>query len=710
MNHKVWPVLIVLAFSGAFWTFADKDNAGEDQNKQQQILTQAASLLTDKHYNPKPLDDNFSKDIYDKFLKELDADKLIFLKEDINALKQHERYIDDELKGAELKFFPAVNAIYMKRLKEVIALYQEILKKPMDFTVDETYVIENEKSAYPANDAERYEKLRKRIKFLTLERYTDLINQREKATDEKEKVKKDEELEKEAREKVRKLLDRYYDRLVKKVSEEDRFNMLINTVAEAMDPHTNYFPPVEKRAFDEQMSGRFFGIGAQLREEEGNIKIVSVVTGSPAWKSGQIQANDVIIKVAQGTEEAVDLSGYAVDDAVKIIRGDKGSEVRLTIKKPDGSIVVVTLIREKIEQDEIFARSTLINQADGKKIGIIYLPEFYANFEDPNGAHCAADVAKEIAKLKTESVDGIILDLRSNGGGSLFEVVKMVGFFIPEGPVVQVKDKEGNPSILRDTDRGNVLYDGPLAVIVNEFSASASEIFAAAIQDYKRGIVVGSTSTFGKGTVQRNFAFGKPLDFFSGRTEYGALKITQQKFYRINGGSTQLKGVNPDVVLPDIYEFVKFREKDNEGALSWDQIKAAPYSPMRNAFNYNAVKTNAEARVAANTNFSAIKKNTEWLNKHVDKKYSLNLSRYKQEQDAIKKITSENEKVTKLEKALPMDFLTVDRQKFSNNADTAKAERYKQWLNIVKTDIYIDETARIVSDMIAGQASVTKKD
>jgi carboxyl-terminal processing protease len=338
-------------------------------------------------------------------------------------------------------------------------------------------------------------------------------------------------------------MDRAFERYRFKYTEDYKFNLFVSTITNSMDPHTEFFPPVDKRYFDEQMSGRFYGIGASLVYDEGNIKINTIIAGSPAWKSGELQVGDIISKVAQGNEEPVELTGFIVEDAVKLIRGPKkGTEVKLTIKKQDGTTKIISLIRDEIVQDETFARSAIVNTGTSK-LGYIFLPEFYADFEHADGNRCYIDVAKEIVKLKENKVDGIIMDLRNNGGGSLYDVVQMVGLFIDKGPVVQVKDRDGNPNILEDKNK-EVLYDGPLAVMVNEFSASASEIFAAAIQDYGRGVIIGSTSTYGKGTVQRNIGIDPEAGYLSSNSSLGTVKLTLQKFYRVNGGSTQLKGVS----------------------------------------------------------------------------------------------------------------------------------------------------------------------
>jgi carboxyl-terminal processing protease len=445
------------------------------------------------------------------------------------------------------------------------------------------------------------------------------------------------------------------------------------------------------------MSGHFFGIGAQLKEEDNSIKIATLIPGSPAWKSGQVHVNDIIVKVAQGAGEPVDIAGYDVTDVVKIIRGTKGSEVRLTMKKTDGTVQVISLIRDEIVQDEQFARSVVAKKGN-RKIGYIYLPEFYADFENPNGRRCSVDVAEEIKKLKNEQVDGIVLDLRMNGGGSLYEVVQMVGLFIKSGPVVQVKDRDGAPSTLSDNEQ-SVLYDGPLTVMVNELSASASEIFAAAIQDYKRGIIVGSTSTYGKGTVQKNLPLGRTVDLSTGSTEFGALKLTFEKFYRINGNSTQLKGVTPDIIIPDQYEYIKFREKDQPSALKWDQIPKSDYNVWNSNFDWTDIYNKAAQRIAENPAFATIKNNTSWLSKNNDREYELNINKYNQQQAMVREKVHQNDSMLKLKQAMDIEPVAVDKDKFFNNPDKPKGDRYQQWLKGIQYDIYVNEALNIVNDI-----------
>ncbi len=699
MSKKVLPVLLILLAGGLLWAFTSSGKNGDDAKaRQERLLTMVGSILERNHYDPKKIDDNFSKAIFKNFLNDLDPDKNLFLQSDINTLKKYETEIDDEIHGADLQFYPAVIAIYKQRLAETPAVYKTILSKPFNFTTDEKVQLDPDKLSYPANDAARKEQWRKRLKYLTLERFVDLQNQRAKAGEKDSiKLKTDAQLEADARDKVMQIMNRIYERQTKAFSDEDQFSMFINTITDEMDPHTSYLAPVAKRSFDEDMSGRFYGIGAQLKEDDGQIKIASVIPGSPAWKTQKVQENDVIVKVGQGDTPPVDVTGYAVTDAVKLIRGGKNTEVRLTLKKADGTLQVVPITRDEIVLDETFARSLVINK-DGKKIGYIYLPEFYLDVTREDGAHCSRDVAKEVIKLKAENVDGIVIDLRNNPGGSLPEVVNMAGLFIPSGPIVQAKDKNDAPIIWKDNDP-SVLYSGPMAVMVNEFSASASEIFAAAMQDYHRAIIIGSTSTYGKGTVQKPIPLGTP-NFSTGIGELGALVLTFEKFYRVDGGSTQLKGVTPDVVLPDQYEYLKGREKDNPTALPWDQIQKADYQTWVGGVNLKQAEDKAKQKVLKDSAFAIIHKNTNWLSANVDKEYELNITKYKAEQDALKKVIQQNDTLSKLKTPINAEPLSVDKDNYYNNPDKAKMNRNKTWLSIVQKDMYLDEAVDIMKDMI----------
>lgn len=709
LSMKRLPLLILMLVAASFLAFNTMGTGRHNSNpptKYENILRLVGKMLTEAHYSPQAINDAFSKKVFKKYMNDLDGEKNILLQSDIDALKKYETKIDDEMKGAPVEFFLAAGKRFNTRMEEAALLYKEILSAPFDFSVDEQVELDGSKLNPATGEAARKERWRKKLKYLTLDRYVDLLDTREKNKGKEGFViKSDVQLEEEAREKVKRLMDRTFDRYRHKFNDDDKFHLFVNAITNTMDPHTEFFPPVDKRYFDEEMSGRFFGIGASLQYDDGNIKVSSVLTGSPAWKSGEIQAGDLILKVAQGNEEPVELTGYVVTDAVKIIRGKKGTEVKLTLKKQDGTIKVVSLIRDEIVQDETFARSAIVNN-NGSKIGYIYLPEFYADFDRPNGNRSFVDVAKEVTKLKEEKVDGIIIDLRNNGGGSLYDVVQMAGLFIEEGPIVQVKDRDNKPSVLKDKDR-NVLYTGPLAVMVNEFSASASEIFAAAIQDYNRGVVIGSTSTYGKGTVQRNIGLDTETGFSMTNSDLGTIKLTLQKFYRINGGSTQLKGVTPDIVLPDNLEHLKIREKDDEDALPWDEIAKANYSPWSAGYDLKRIQQLSAERLENDNTFQLIKENTEWLSKQNNKFYSLNIDKYRESQKAIRTTVKQLETLLKLKNELDVAPLPKEVNRWAE--DKSKQERFEQWIKDRQKDIYLDQAVKVMNDIISQQNLVKAK-
>ena len=713
ISKRNLPIVLLILGAGVFVAFRTLGIGGNPPTKYEKILHNVGEMLEEIHYSPKQIDDKFSKEVFNKYLGDIDVEKDVFVKSDIDGLRDRfETKIDDEILGkTAIQFVPSVTEIYKKRLAETALLYKEILSKPFDFSVNEEISQDYEKLGFPNDDAARKDSWRKRLKYATLERYADLLDQQIANKNKPGFVaRSNEDLEKDARARTLRVMDRMYEHLNVKVNDDDRFNMFVQAIVQSMDPHTDYFPPVEKRYFDEAMSGHFFGIGASLKDEDGNIKITTLVSGSPAWKSGLVGVGDIIAKVAQGNQEPVDLAGYFVEDAVKLIRGTKGSEVRLTLKKADGSTKVVSLVRDEIVQDELtFAKSAIVNSPKGK-IGYIYLYEFYADFDNPKGNRCSIDVAKEIMKLKEQKVDGIVLDLRNNGGGSLYDVVQMAGFFIEQGPIVQVRDRDGKPQILPDHDK-TVLYDGPFAVMVNELSASASEIFAAAIQDYKRGVIIGSTSTYGKGTVQRNIGLDHSMGFTvdAANSELGTLKLTLQKFYRINGGSTQLRGVSSDVVLPDLYEYSKIREKDNPDALPWDEIQKADYTPWKYAYDMNVIKGMSNERLKNSQAFNLIRSDAEWLSKENDKVFPLNLQKYQEEQKQIKATIKQVETLSKLPGTNELNVMALPQDAHKYDGDKEKGDRFQQWLKDKKTDIYLGEAINVLDDMITQKNLVYNK-
>jgi carboxyl-terminal processing protease len=694
--------LCAYSFIGSRCAAAPHPDAGEATAKEKATIDIMMTILTNGHYRPVKVNDEFSHKVFDLYVERNDFNKKIFQQADIDELKtKFYNDLDDQVESQDFSFFNRSLEILNKRIAEDKLIYADILANPFDFSVKESIELDPEKMAYAKDDAEMKENWRKHLKYQTLVRFLDLREEQEKAKKENKpdfKEKSDAELEEEARKKVKKSQDDIFERLGK-IDRDDRMSVYLGTITSMYDPHTEFFPPKDKENFDIQMSGQLEGIGATLQEKEGYIKVNAIVPGSPSWKQGQLKAGDLIIKVAQGDKEPVDVVGMKIDDAIKMIRGKKGTEVRLTVKKPDGETIVIPIVRDIVILEETFAQSAIIDQ--DKKVGYIKLPSFYADFtKDKSAGHSSAeDVAKEIEKLKKEKVSGIILDLRDNGGGSLYEVNKMIGLFIPEGPVVQVKSRDMGTKVYQDEDKGKVLYDGPLVVLINENSASASEILAAAIQDYKRGVIMGSAASFGKGTVQNFVDMDKMLDRGNmSLAPLGAVKITIQKFYRINGGSTQLQGVSSDIILPGIYSAIETGEKDLDYPMEWDKIPSALFEVWKNKPDYEKIRKNSSARVAKNPAFDLITEKANQLKREKDlTTESLYIEDFKASRS---KLEEENKKFKALEepvKSMQVSLLPVDVKAL--NGDTAKMARRTDWMDKVKKDVYVSEAAYVIRDL-----------
>jgi carboxyl-terminal processing protease len=711
VQQNKWKVFAtVFLFGALFFAFNTFKKEGQEspELRQRKLLSTIGQLLESEHYSPRNIDDAFSKEVFNAYFKALDPEKNTFLQSDLDSLSNYSTTIDDEIHGATIAFQPAVSRIYAQRIVETKAIFNQVMDQPFDFNKDDSVLLNTDKMTYPKDEADRAKRWEMLLKYRTIERYASLLEEREKNKG-KEKfiVKNDSTLEAESRAYIKKSYKKRLESFEKTFTKEKQFELFLNAITGLMDPHTDYLAPIEKRSFTEQMSGVIYGIGAQLTQDDFGIRIASIQPGGPAWKSGQIVVNDVIVKIAQGSDEPVDVSGYETTDAVKLIRGNLGTEVRLTFRKPDGTFKVVSLIREKIVLDEGYARSVVIQNGEDK-YGYILLPDFYADFEREDGHRCSEDVAAEIKKLKGENVKGIVIDVRFNGGGSLYEVVQMAGLFIDKGPVVQIRNKEGRSQTLYDETPG-ILYDGPLVVMANEFSASASEIFAGAIQDYKRGIVVGSSSTYGKGTVQRNVAFGKPLDSLGIQTEYGAVKLTFQKFYRITGSSTQKKGVVPDVILPDEYEYLKYREKDNASALSWDEMERARYMVWPNNAQLAQVVQSTNSQIKNDTALNKFKKNLQWVSNQIETPVYLKLDKYQSFKKQVQEVSKQNELALKLKTPMKLAPIKVDYNKFYNNPDKSKQDRYQAWIKDLAKDFQLNESSKIIAALNKKTTAVVKK-
>jgi len=648
MNKTRLSLYLLLALTSGLLICAALRQPGET-DKRKATLEYMMTNLQQRHYSPLKLDDTLSERVYKMYLKRLDS-KDFFTKSDMEQIQKHEYTIGTEIGAGSFEFYDLVNLIYNKRRAEDSNFTKEYLAKPIDFNVNENIQLEPAKMEYPKNDDELHDYWRRYLKYQVMVRLAEEMSIQEKAQEKKDtsvKIKTPAENEIDARNKVLKDNRTAFANFAKE-SESTRLSGYFNCITNAFDPHTEFFAPAERKNFDITMSGQLEGIGAQLQDKSGNITIAHVVPGSPAAKSGQIKDGDVIIKVAQGANDPVDVQGMSIDNAIQLIRGKKGTEVRLTIKRPDNSIKVVTLIRDIIQLEDTYAHDAVIDEG-GNKIGYIRLPEFYTNYEGSGGRTCFADVKQLLKELNAAGVNGLVMDLRDNGGGSLQDVVKMVGLFISTGPIVQVRGPN-QISPMEDYD-STVVFRQPMIVLVNGGSASASEIFAAAIQDYKRGIIMGS-QTYGKGTVQQMFGLDESLPYqLKDLAPLGAVKITISKFYRINGGTTQKDGVTPDIPMPDPYQYLYPKEKDEDCPIISDKVQPSPYATWVNPPDISKLQKDFEKLTDNDSVVDLIHEEAVHYKKQRDHTlYTLNLDEYRKEQ---KNMQDDDAKFDALAKPVP---------------------------------------------------------
>ncbi len=660
------------------------------------IFSLIVDSLKQLHYSPGKLDDKFSEKVFDQYLN-TDLNKKFLLQSDVDELTKYKFDIDDQIANQRHDFYKASRSIIDKRIAEKESWSAEILSKPLDYNAEEEYEFDWKKIPYAKTEAELKNEWRKMLKYQVLFRLDEALNKQEKAKEKNDtavKILSYDTLEVDARRKTLKFQQDWFKRL-KKVTDRDKFSEFANAVTSIYDPHTQYFAPKDKKRFDQGMSGQFEGIGARLQSKDGILKVSEIIAGSPSAKQGELKAGDDILKVAQGAGEPVDITNMDMDEAIELIKGRKGTEVRLTVRKSDNSIKVIPIIRDVVEIEETFARSAVIENKN--KLGYIYLPSFYTDFTRNGARHCSQDMRKEIEKLKKQNIKGLIVDLRDNGGGSLQEVVDMAGLFFTKGPVVQVKGKNNAPVNILEDKNPEVVWDGPLTILINHSSASASEILAAAMQDYKRAVIVG-TSSFGKGTVQSFYDLDQMLiPQFDTIKPVGSVKITQQKFYRINGGATQLKGVTPDVVLPDPYAYIDIGEKELDNPMPWDEIGRANYTEM-NKIDYNAVIKNSHKRVSTNPQFNLIDQQAkEWKVKKEDTRYSLKLDAYRAEQNQLREQNKKYEDLRKEIKGFNASLLPEDKLRFGT--DTTRMGRESRWVKNVAKDPYIYEASNVLNDL-----------
>ena len=699
MRKKIFIPLILFALVLVAWTRLSTPSIPaftEASSKEKLLMELVTYFMQRGHFSPKDINNELSEELHTTFLEMLDGQKRYFLKKDAIQFARYKYALDDEFRSLQTDFFDFVYLRYLERRNEVKLFYKELLAQPFDYTVDEQISLDYDKQDFSTTLNSRIERWRKQLKFSTLNIVHGKLEEEEKRAEKDTDYtpKTFEVLEKEARDITLENMDNYFS-LMEDVREEDWFASYLNAFVTQFDRHSLYYAPVDKDRFDANMSGKYEGIGARLTKRNQTIKIVDVISGGPIWRGQLLEVGDQIMMVRQEDGAPVDVQSMRLDDAIELIKGPAGTTVYLTVKRVDGTIEEVPIKRDTVELEESYLKSTLIDKG-GRSYGLIHLPKFYVDFKDYKERNAAKDMQQEIVRLKKEGVQGLVIDLRNNGGGSLQTVVDMAGFFIDEGPVVQVKSSMEKTKVLKDRD-GKTLYEGPLVILVNELSASASEILAAAMQDYERAVVLGSKQTFGKGTVQNVLELNR---FISSSTygELGALKYTTEKFYRITGKSTQLEGVKSDVVAPDQYAYVDIGEKDEYNPLVWDQIAAAPFTSWSGYENFSQTIQSSNKRVKENNLFQLIDKNARWIREQQDKDdFSLNLDQFSSTIDQDEATAEEFKALDDYKNNLSFRSLEYEREKMKR--DTILAEKRKRWKKVLSRDLYVEEAVLILEDL-----------
>ncbi|MCC4213524.1 carboxy terminal-processing peptidase [Leeuwenhoekiella parthenopeia] len=691
-NAKVLVLALLLGAASCSFT-----TNSEDPGKDKVLISLISYVLEKGHYDAKDFDDKFSEQVFDDFITALDPLKRYYLASDIKEFEVYKNQIDDQIRKEDITFFDMAYTRLRERMEESKKIYEEVLDKPFDYTAEDSIDTDYENVGYAKNRKELKERWENQLKFSAIGTYYDRIQEEEQkakdSTGYTPMSKK--ELEEEARKTTKDSYAEYFE-FADELDRDDYFSVYINSIVEEFDPHTTYFAPVDKDRFDMQMSGQFQGIGARLQKKSNEISITEIISGGPAWRGEELEEGDIILKVKQQDEDvATSVVGMRLDDAVELIKGPKGTVVTLNVKKKDGTIRNVAITRDVVELEETYAKTTTVEK-EGRKYGVINLPKFYFDMQNANQRNAATDVKQEIIRLKEEGAEGLVIDLRSNGGGSLSTVVDIAGLFIKEGPVVQVKSNGAESEILKDKDP-SILWDKPLVILVNEISASASEILAAAMQDYKRAVIIGSKQTYGKGTVQNVYDLNRWLRQ-NDLGDMGALKITTQKFYRINGGSTQLEGVKSDVVVPDRYSYIDIGEKDLENPLPWDKIDAADYKVWDGYIDYEQTINNSNARMSQNQQLQLIEENAKWIkSKQDDSVWPLNLEQYaakveESEAEAKRFDALRDYKTDLVYKSLPYEL-----EEFKK--DTVLKDKRQRWHEELAKDVYMEEAINVLEDL-----------
>ena len=675
MKFNFLHIVVIVAI--ILFGFSFSEDKFSDPNKEKLLIEVVKYVVEKGHYSTLDINDDISEKIYNTYLEQLDAQKRFFLQSDIRQFEKYKFKLDDQLKDQDLTFFNLVYETSRKRINEVKNYYEEIMNNSFDFSSNEDINLDFENKSYARNSNEIKNRWRKQLKYSTLDIISLKLGDSIKVIDNKTRN--------ESMTLIKKNTDDFFD-YVEEMDRDDWFANYINAFLNQLDPHTVYFNPEDKDRFDTNISGKFDGIGARLQKTEGTVKIVDIIVGGPIWKDKLLDVGDIILKVAQENQDPVNIIGMKLDDAIKLIKGPADSFVTLTVKKISGEIKEVLIKRGVVELEELYAKSTLINKGD-KNYGYISLPKFYIDFSDRKSRNSANDVKNEIIKLKNNGISGLILDLRNNGGGALQTVVDMTGLFIERGPIVQVKSTGNRKQILYDKDP-QVVWDGPLVILMNKMSASASEILAGALQDYNRAVIIGNEKSFGKGTVQNVI----DLNRFISNSSYdlGALKITTDKFYRINGESVQLEGVKSDIVIPDSYKYIFNGEKDEKNPLQWDKITPANFDKWAKRDYLNKISSENQSRIDNDDYYSLINDRAQWLkDQQSNKTISLNFNSYNSFLTKQREKNKRFESLNKYENTLNFKLLKTEKQYIMSNKELLSSRN--RWHRNLTKDLYLEE-------------------
>ena len=700
----------------------DSDVPETPRDPREPFLASAATQLLSEHVLRKRIDDSVSKEAFQRLVEDLDSGKLLLLANDVKKLARFETEMDDELRAGDLVLGRKASALLASRRHVVAGIIAAILAKPLDFTATESFETDAKKRAFCNSEEELTARWRGVLKLQVLERTQELedILEKRKAPKPADKNADPDEAKRDAagekalgeipatfegrRDKVQKeIATRFVTQFARRTVTDklDAAQMFINAVNGAFDPHTTYLPPAEEADFDIAITGRLEGIGATLREQEHYIQVNDLVPGGAAWQQGKLEVGDLILSVAQEGKEPVDVMDMPIGKVVSMIRGPKGTVVILTVKKADATVKTISITRDIVRIEATYARGAILKTKGSGEIGYVHLPGFYGESRKPGERNATEDMRTILGQLTKRGTTSLVFDLRGNGGGLLTHARDIAGLFVKDNPVVQTKDGKGTVEVLRDADP-SVAWSGNVVVLVDRFCASAAEIVAGALQDYERAVVVGTSATHGKGTVQAVIDLDRQMS--KKGDPLGLYKVTIQEYFRVSGGSTQLKGVVPDVLLPDPTSFIESGERTLPHAIPWSTIAAVPFVKSSHTWKTVDLASASTARTSANADLATVSKLAKLMEARKEKTMKPLERTAWQAEHKRAKADLEALDPKKLEKKPLMEVVALSGQTPTPGAATTAPDprvqrQLDKWKDTLARDLWVDETTRILADM-----------